>query len=80
MNILMMPLGDWLLTWFVHSVLLIGIVWLIERLRPGMAPRLRLWLWRGALAGALLTATLQVASPLPPLGGRHALTNPHPAK
>lgn len=56
----------WLLTWLLHSTLLIGALGLLERcvsLRGGSQHR---WgqaeaLWRLALFGALLTASLQLA-------------------
>jgi hypothetical protein len=49
----------WLVTYTLHSSLLLGGVWLFERLRRDASPALRETLWRAALFGALATATLQ---------------------
>jgi len=52
---------DWLATYAVHSTLLIGAVWLVTS--EALGRRLRLTnsthLWRLALVGAIVTATLQ---------------------
>jgi len=51
----------WLATWLLHSTLLYGIAWLIERLALLRAPAARQHLWRAAMLGALLTAGVQSA-------------------
>jgi HEAT repeat protein/beta-lactamase regulating signal transducer with metallopeptidase domain len=59
----------WLLTYAVHSTLLIGGVWLADRARLFRSLRARDLAWRTALAGGLLTATLQLAAGFAPWGG-----------
>src|SRR5688572_20769208 len=51
----------WLSTYLLHSTLLLGAAWAIGRLLGARAPALRTHLWRAALVGALVTATLQSA-------------------
>jgi len=54
------PLGGWLLTYLVHSTLLLGTAWIVTRRgRLGMARRELVW--RVALLGGLASATAQVA-------------------
>ncbi len=54
----------WLGTYLIHSTLLLGAAWIASRLLRGRrsdgALALEESLWKGALVGALLTATLQV--------------------
>ena len=59
----------WLLTYAVHSTVLIGSVWLAERAGMLRSLRLRDLAWRTALVGGLVTATLQLAAGLTPVGG-----------
>ena len=47
----------WLLNYLVHSTLLLGGVWLLTRLRP-WSPSVREVLWKTALLGSLVTATV----------------------
>ena len=49
----------WLATWLIHSTLLYGGAALVERWVR--APSVREPIWRAAMLGALLTATLQVS-------------------
>lgn len=50
----------WLLTYAIHSTLLLGAAWALTSL-PGLrAPRLAQTLWRTALFGGLLTASVHV--------------------
>lgn len=49
----------WLVTWLLHSTLLYGGAWLVDRLRLLRAPAAREQLWRAAMLGALLTAGVQ---------------------
>ncbi|MFO1020007.1 MAG: M56 family metallopeptidase [Planctomycetales bacterium] len=53
--------GTWILTWWMHSTLLIGGVWVLFKFRPQMSPALQERLWKTALVGAFLTATVQTA-------------------
>ena len=50
--------ADWLLTYLVHSTVLLGGVWLITRRVPEYH-RLNELLWKSALFGALITASVQ---------------------
>lgn len=62
--------GAWLLTYAVHSTVLIAAAWLLVS-RPHLrwSPAARHAMWRGALVAGFVTATLQLASPWPPIGG-----------
>lgn len=61
----------WLLTYAVHSTLLLGLAWLCTRyVRPY---RLKEILWKTALVGGILTATLQVTLGISPLTGQFNL-------
>jgi beta-lactamase regulating signal transducer with metallopeptidase domain len=62
----------WLLTFAIHSTLLLGTVWLVSRYVRSY--RLKDILWKTALVGGMLTATLQVAVGLKPLTGRFDLS------
>src|SRR5262245_45984236 len=66
----------WLLTYAVHSTVLIGTVWLAERGGLLRSLRLRDLAWRTALVGGLFTATLQLAAGLTPFGGSAELSAP----
>jgi hypothetical protein len=59
----------WLLTYLIHSTLLIAAVWLISRRLDGRPAALDA-LWKTALVGGLLTATLQTGAGVSPWGGR----------
>src|SRR5262245_6775801 len=59
----------WLLTYLIHSTLLIAAVWLIAR-RLERRPAALDALWKTALVGGLVTATLQTAAGVSPWGGR----------
>ncbi len=65
--------GAWLLTYLVHSTLLLSLAWLVSRQlarRPQTATALRTEeaIWRAAVLGGLLTASLQLALGLPVAG------------
>jgi len=66
----------WLLTYAVHSTALIGSVWLAERAGLLRSLRLRDLAWRTALVGGLVTATLQLAAGLTPIGGATEIQAP----
>jgi len=66
----------WLLTYAVHSTVLIGGVWLAERAGLLRSLRLRDLAWRTALVGGLVTATLQLAAGLTPFAGTAELRAP----
>lgn len=60
--------GSWLLTYALHSTLLLGLAWLLTR-RLVESPARREQLWKAALVGGLVTATVQMALPFEPLSG-----------
>ena len=60
----------WLLTYALHSTALLSLVWLCVRVLPQESNRASELLWRCALLGPLLTASLQSFSSFEPLGGR----------
>ena len=64
----------WILTYLVHSTLLLGLAWLASR-ALGERRASRELLWRVAAIGALFTAGVQVGFGVEPLGGRLALTS-----
>lgn len=51
----------WLVNYLIHSTLLLGAAWLASRWLAGRHTAAEEWLWRSALVGALLTASLQLA-------------------
>lgn len=61
-------LPAWLLTYAVHSTLLIGAVWLLVRRGVITSHHLQDTFWKAALVGGLLTATAQTALGIRPLG------------
>lgn len=62
--------GAWLLTYAVHSTVLIAAAWLlVARSHFRWSPAARHALWSGALVAGFITATLQLASPWAPIGG-----------
>ena len=67
--------GSWLLTYLIHSTILLSLAWLAtSRKRSGASrPALRDMIWKVALLGGLATATLQTGLELQPLGGAIAL-------
>ena len=64
----------WLLTLALHASTLLLLALAIDRACPGMRGAWRELLWRSALFGGALTATLQLAST--PLAGRWQLELP----
>ncbi len=68
MGIDLLAPAAWFLTFVVHATLLLGLVWLLRGRVERLEPKRRVVALRWALGGALLTATLQRAVPLPKLG------------
>jgi beta-lactamase regulating signal transducer with metallopeptidase domain len=62
------PGSAWLLSYLVHSTLLLGTVWGMTRLSP-VSRAVRDVLWKTALVGGIATATLQVLGGGGGLGG-----------
>ena len=56
----------WLLTYLVHSALLLGGAWVLSTARIVRAPLAREVLWKVCLVGALVTATVYSLSPYQP--------------
>ncbi|MEO8138072.1 MAG: M56 family metallopeptidase [Gemmatimonadota bacterium] len=65
-------LGSWLLTYLLHSSLLLAVAWLLTR-RWVRAAAVREIVWKAALVGGLATATLQAGLAYEPLGGALSL-------
>ncbi len=61
-------LPAWLLTYAIHSTLLIGAVWLLVRRGVIRSHHLQDTFWKAALLGGLLTATAQTALGIRPQG------------
>ena len=74
-----MTVANWLATYWIHSTLALGAVWLLERFIPH---RLRIVeaAWKVALVAGLVTATLQLSFGIHPLGGRRRLPWNAPAQ
>ncbi|HXU29107.1 MAG TPA: M56 family metallopeptidase [Thermoanaerobaculia bacterium] len=60
---------SWLATYLLHSTILLGLAWGISRQLRGRHPLGEQAIWRAALFGSILTATLQIATGWQPLGG-----------
>jgi len=60
--------GAWLLTYAIHSTLVIGAVWLWVRLGRSRAPGVRELLWKAALVGGFVTTLAQGLLPFPHWG------------
>lgn len=65
--------GAWVLTYLLHSTLLLGGVWLLVRMRGVRSEAVRETLWKFALISGVVTASLQVGFAVEPLGGRISL-------
>ncbi len=71
-------ISAWLLTYLIHSTLLIGGVWLGMRLARPRSPEVRELLWKAALAGAVVTTLAQSVLPLPQWGSVLSLARSEP--
>ncbi|MEE9126384.1 MAG: M56 family metallopeptidase [Planctomycetota bacterium] len=61
-------LVGWLVTYLLHSTVLLGTTWLVLRRCHSLSDHAQEFLWRCALLGGFLTATLQLHAGLGPLG------------
>ncbi len=73
----------WLVNYLVHSTVLLGAAWLASRWLAGRNTAAEEWIWRSALAGGLITASLQLAlggalaaAPVTPPAARTAIEQP----
>jgi len=55
----------WLLTYLLHSTLLLGSIWWAVKIGLVRSPALRDSLWKAAIAGGLVTATVQIVASVP---------------
>ncbi|PCC74630.1 M56 family metallopeptidase [Nannocystis exedens] len=69
---------SWLGTYFVHSTVLIGGVWMFSRFLP-LDALTRSLLWKMSLVGGLFTATLQTGLGVEPMFGRVTVAASSPA-
>ncbi|MFT7668113.1 MAG: beta-lactamase regulating signal transducer with metallopeptidase domain [Planctomycetota bacterium] len=60
----------WVLTYALHSTLLLSAAWLITRMLSNERIRWRERIWKTALVGGLFSASLQLAFNVAPLAGR----------
>ena len=66
------PLFAWLLTYALHSTLLLGIAWALTR-RLVQSHGARDLIWKTALIGGLVSSSVQMIAGITPVGGRFAL-------
>jgi len=71
------PVGAWIATYLVHGVLLFAVAWLVSLAVRSAGVREQLW--RAALVGPLVTASVQVGAGVSPLGGTFRLPGAEPA-
>ena len=64
---------SWLLTYLIHSTILLGAAWFVSRFLGESRLALQETLLRTALIGGLLTTTLQVGVGVEPIGGALAI-------
>ena len=69
----------WLLTYLLHSTLLLGLAWLASKPLARWSVAAEEAVWKLALVGALLTASLQLAAGWEPAAGRWRLAQVPPA-
>ena len=62
-------IAPWLLTYAVHSTLLLGAVWILGCFGLPKRDALREVCWKAAMVGAVITASLQTVGDLQPVGG-----------
>src|SRR5882724_1084150 len=69
----------WLLTYLLHSTLLLGVAWLASKPLARWSVAAEETMWKLALVGALLTASLQLSAGWEPAAGRWRLAAAPPA-
>ncbi|HSU81967.1 MAG TPA: M56 family metallopeptidase [Thermoanaerobaculia bacterium] len=65
----------WMLTYLLHSTLLLGLAWLASKPLSRWSVAAEEMVWRLALVGALFTASLQLAAGWQPLAGQWRLAD-----
>ena len=65
----------WMLTYLLHSTLLLGLAWLVSRPLSRWSVAAEETVWKLALVGALCTASIQLAAGWQPLGGQWKLAD-----
>jgi len=65
----------WMLTYLLHSTLLLGLAWLVSKPLSRWSVAAEETVWKLALVGALCTASLQLAAGWQPLAGQWKLAN-----
>ncbi len=68
-------LATWLLTYLVHSSILLAIVCGASRLLTAHQQQLRDMLWKIALVGGIITASVQIFGNIDPAGGSYSLSS-----
>jgi beta-lactamase regulating signal transducer with metallopeptidase domain len=69
----------WMLTYLLHSTLLLGLAALVSKPLSRWSVAAEEIVWKVALVGALFTASLQLAAGWQPVAGRWSLADPAPA-
>lgn len=67
---------EWLMTYSVHSTVLLGGAWFLTTRRGVRSERVREMIWKTAIVGGVLTALVQVGLGIEPFGGRFRLASP----
>lgn len=75
---LISPVIAWLLTYLLHGTFLLGLAWLVSKPLARWSVSAEETVWKLALVGALVTASLQLAAGWEPVSGRWA-RGPHAA-
>jgi beta-lactamase regulating signal transducer with metallopeptidase domain len=65
----------WMLTYLLHSTLLLGLAWLVSKPLARWSVGAEEVVWKLALVGALLTASIQLAAGWQPLAGQWRLAD-----
>jgi HEAT repeat protein/beta-lactamase regulating signal transducer with metallopeptidase domain len=68
----------WLVTYAAHSTLLLGAAWMVNR-RRGLHPAARDVIWKAALVGGLVTASVPALGGIPVVGPRWMVARQAPA-
>jgi len=71
----MMSVFGWLVTYLIHSTILLSLAWMGDRFFLAGGANLKGMVWRVALGGGLLTATAQTVLPWRPYGGTVSLAD-----